>query len=62
MQLPARKRKQKFASYAIQAAIYEGQSIKITKGKKLCKSEQRELDAVCHTFSVMYMPLGDLRE
>ena len=25
IQLPARKRKQKFASYAIQTAIYEGQ-------------------------------------
>ena len=32
------------------------------KWKKLCKSEQRELDAVCHTLSVKHMPLGDLIE
>ena len=30
--------------------------------EKLCKSEQRELDAVRLTLSVMYMPLGDLIE
>ena len=30
--------------------------------KKLCKSEQRELDAVCHTLSIMYMPFADLRD
>ena len=30
--------------------------------KKLCKSEQRELDAVRHALSVMHMPLGDLIE
>ena len=34
----------------------------MTKRKKLCKSEQRELDAVCHTLSVKHMPLGDLIE
>ena len=37
-------------------------SIKITKWKKLCKSEQRKLDAVCHTFSVKRMPLGDFKD
>ena len=30
--------------------------------KKLCKSEQRELDAVCHTLSIMYVPFADLRD
>ena len=30
--------------------------------KNRCKSEQRELDALCHTLSVMHMPLGDLIE
>ena len=30
--------------------------------KKLCKSEQGEQDAVCHTLSVMHMPLVDLIE
>ena len=37
-------------------------SMKVSKLKKLCKSEQGELDAVHHTLSVMHMPLGDLIE
>ena len=37
-------------------------SMKVSKLKKLCKSEQRELDAVHHTLSVMHMPHGDLIE
>ena len=30
--------------------------------KNLFKSEQGEVDAVCHTLSVMYMPFADLRD
>ena len=30
--------------------------------KKFCKSEQRELDAMCHTSSVMCLPFRDLRD
>ena len=30
--------------------------------KKLCKSEQRELEAVCHSLSIMYVPFADLRD
>ena len=30
--------------------------------KNLFKSEQGEVDAVCHILSVMYMPFADLRD
>ena len=30
--------------------------------KCMRKSEQRELDAVCHTLSIMYVPFADLRD
>ena len=43
-------------------SIFNLGSYKITNWKKLCKSEQRELDAVYHTLSVMYMPFVDLRD
>ena len=41
-------------------------SIKFSKLKQLSEknfeSEQRELDAVCHTLSIMYVPFADLRD
>ena len=43
-------------SYLLELVYYNN------KVKKLCKSGQRELDAACHTFSVMHMPHGDLIE